>query len=256
MELLYLASQAPAGAEKKVRNCIELYAPWMQAEEVEAIVEHLAIIPDYQKAKTTEELGKAVHLINNERERLKLWSMKPCDVTEDEFGEQSKARSRHRREVKRRQQGVRSRSEYLAEVKAKPKPWDGTGLSRWQWYRRNGVVTDSRRVSVETIVKRFDHTQLQEQAARPQGLQGRGGGVTPREQAEVKQAESGEIRGSSADRPHLVAVEGHYLLDAMQNWGVNAERRVEQMIWSPPKILADEPRDFTRWPLDPEEYAA
>src|SRR5262245_23611185 len=30
MELLNLASLAPAGAEKKVANLIELYAPWMQ----------------------------------------------------------------------------------------------------------------------------------------------------------------------------------------------------------------------------------
>ena len=29
MELIWLASSAPAGANKKVRDCIELYAPWM-----------------------------------------------------------------------------------------------------------------------------------------------------------------------------------------------------------------------------------
>ena len=34
MELIWLASSAPAGAEKKVRDCIELYAPWMGEDEI------------------------------------------------------------------------------------------------------------------------------------------------------------------------------------------------------------------------------
>src|SRR6478736_2355254 len=54
MELLYLASMAPAGAEKKVRNNIELYAPWMPTDEVEALIQHLSLTPHYQKVRTAE----------------------------------------------------------------------------------------------------------------------------------------------------------------------------------------------------------
>jgi hypothetical protein len=49
MELLFLASMAPAEAEKKVRHAIELYAPWMQADEVESLIQHLSVTPDYEK---------------------------------------------------------------------------------------------------------------------------------------------------------------------------------------------------------------
>ena len=35
MELLFLASMAPTGAEEKVRHAIDLYAPWMPTDEVE-----------------------------------------------------------------------------------------------------------------------------------------------------------------------------------------------------------------------------
>jgi hypothetical protein len=74
MELLYLASMAPAGAEKKIRNNIELYAPCV---EVEALIQHLSVTPHYQKVRTAEELGRLLHLTNAERERLKLWRIRP-----------------------------------------------------------------------------------------------------------------------------------------------------------------------------------
>jgi hypothetical protein len=38
MELLYLASQAPARAAIRVANLIELYAPWMQPDESAALI--------------------------------------------------------------------------------------------------------------------------------------------------------------------------------------------------------------------------
>jgi hypothetical protein len=72
MELLYLASMAPAGAENKIANLIDLYAPWMQQEEVESLIKHLCVTPDYQKLRTAEELGRILHLTNADRERLKL----------------------------------------------------------------------------------------------------------------------------------------------------------------------------------------
>src|SRR5262245_22712671 len=77
MELLYLASMAPAGAEKKIHNNIELYAPWMQPEEAETLIQHLSVTPNYQKLRTSDELGRILHLTNADRERLKLWRIRP-----------------------------------------------------------------------------------------------------------------------------------------------------------------------------------
>jgi hypothetical protein len=201
MELLYLVSQAPAGAEKKVANAIELYAPWMTADESEPLIAFVMTTPDYQKVRTAEQLGQLIELKNKEREALKLWSIRPCDMTAAEFAEQSKARSRRRREAKRRQRGVKSRAEYLAELKARPKPWEGSGLSRWQWYRRNKILSDSRRGHVETIVGKQRHHPV----APPMGLHEVESSERPRQATEGKQVEGNKTNASHADRHDPVA---------------------------------------------------
>ena len=123
MELIWLASSAPAGADKKVRDCIELYAPWMDEEEKRDLMEHVAMTPSYEKAKTSQELGNKLLLSDADRERLKLYSIRPCDLTPEEFERQSKERKKASRASQRRRDGVRSREEYLAECRSKPKPW-------------------------------------------------------------------------------------------------------------------------------------
>ena len=94
MELLYLASLAPAGVEKKVANLIEIYAPWMQPDEAEALIQHLSLIPNYQKLRTAEELGRMLHLTNADRERLKLWRIRPFDMTAEQLAKQTRDRDR------------------------------------------------------------------------------------------------------------------------------------------------------------------
>jgi hypothetical protein len=136
MELLYLASMAPAGAEKKVRNNIELYAPWMQTDEVEALIQHLSLTPHYQKVRTAEELGRLLHLTNAERERLKLWRIRPVDITAEQLAQQTKERERNRRAAQRRNKGIRTKEAYLAELADRPKPWLIEGISRRTWERR------------------------------------------------------------------------------------------------------------------------
>jgi hypothetical protein len=113
MELLFLASMAPTGAEEKVRHAIELYAPWMPADEVESLIQHLSVTPHYQKLRTAEELGRVLNLTNADRERLKLWRIKPVDMTAEELARQAKERERTRRAAQRRKQGIRTKAEYL-----------------------------------------------------------------------------------------------------------------------------------------------
>ena len=109
MELLYLASMAPASPEKKIRNNIELHAPWMQAEEIEALIRHLDLTPHYQKVRTAEELGRLLHLTNAEREPLKLWRLRPIDMTPEQLAQQTNKRERIRRAAQRRKRGIRTR---------------------------------------------------------------------------------------------------------------------------------------------------
>ena len=74
-----------------------------------------------------------MRLLNTEREALRLWTMLPVDMTDEELAEQRKAKSRARGAAKRRQTGIRTRAEYLASV---PKPWEAEGIHRRTWERR------------------------------------------------------------------------------------------------------------------------
>jgi hypothetical protein len=143
MELLYLASLAPAGAKQKVANLIELYAPWMQQGEVESLLQHLFVTPNYQKLRTAEELGRLLHLTNAERERLKLWRIKPFDMTEEQLASQAKEKERARRERARRKRGIRTKAAYLAELASRPKPWVVEGISQRTWQRRKKKCRDA-----------------------------------------------------------------------------------------------------------------
>jgi hypothetical protein len=146
LELIFCTSLAPAAQEKKGFCIIEVWAPWMSRGEAEALVAHVWGLDIYERTPTARTLGNRLRLTNAERERLRLWTIKPFDMSDKQLADQSKARERARRERKRRDAGVRSRVAYLAEMKAKPKPWIEGGVSRRTWFRRVA------RGRVETIV--------------------------------------------------------------------------------------------------------
>ena len=206
MELLFLASMAPTGAEKKVRNNIELYAPWMQADEVEALIQHFAVTPHYEKLRTAEALGSAVLLKNVERERLKLWRLKPYDISNADLEAQAKDRERNRRASQRRKQGVRPKAEYLAELASRPKPWVDAGVSQRTWQRRlcRDASQEMSRCESETIVskQRSQVATTERGESQGRGQQERGEVKMQREAREVEQAESQEQGGSSDLRSH------------------------------------------------------
>jgi hypothetical protein len=137
-------SLAAAEPQKKMRHVIEMWAPWMAAEEREAYVKHVWGLDIYERTLTAQELGKRLGLTNAEREALKLWPFRPIDKTEEEIAEQAKARERERRARKRRERGVRTREAYLAELASRPKPWKAEGVSRRTWERRRKVNPDMR----------------------------------------------------------------------------------------------------------------
>jgi hypothetical protein len=169
MELVWLASSAPQGADKKVRDCIELYAPWMEEEEKANLLEHVATTPTYEKAKTSQELGNMILLTNAERERLKLYSIRPHDLTPEQFEAQSNARKKAARAAQRRRDGVKTREQYLAECRDKPKPWLAENISRSAWERRRRkVATDKTQGQGPTIVTKAEpHLEASPSEERP-----------------------------------------------------------------------------------------
>jgi hypothetical protein len=135
-------SLAAAEPEKKMRHVIEMWAPWMPAEERNAYVKHVWGLDIYERTLTARELGKRLGLTNAEREALKLWQFLPIDKTDVELAEQAKVRERDRRARRRRERGVRTREVYLAELASRPKPWITEGISRRTWERRRKVNPD------------------------------------------------------------------------------------------------------------------
>ena len=213
MELLFLASMAPAEAEKKVRHAIELYAPWMQADEVESLIQHLSVTPDYDKLRTAEQLGRALHLANADRERLRLWRIKPVDMTAEELAQQAKERERARRAAQRRKQGIRTKEAYLAELASRPKPWLEEGVSQRTWQRRQlcrDTSPETSRSESETIVSKQRSrvaTTLRAESQQ-EGLQGSGATGRTVEQGKSEQVERVEQGSSPALRTHHATPSG------------------------------------------------
>jgi hypothetical protein len=73
------------------------------------------------------------------------------------------------------------------------------------------------------------------------------------EAAKVREVERVEQRGSSDERhdlrTHTATEDEDPRMAALQNWGVNLQDRSAKKNWTKPKILSDEPRDFTVWPM-------
>jgi hypothetical protein len=194
MELLFLASMAPTGWEEKVRHAIELYAPWMPTDEVESFIQHLSVTPHYQKLRTAEELGRVLNLTNADRERLKLWRIKPVDMTDEELAKQSKDRERNRRTAKRRLAGIPTRETRRVQFESSQKPWEALGIHRRTWERRRAAV------KVETIL---DRSGSNCGSAVEEGLQGSVATRRPVEIPTEEQLESQKQEGLSALRHRL-----------------------------------------------------
>jgi hypothetical protein len=174
-----------------VKHIIETQAPWMDPEEAEALANHVNLLTDYEKNFNSRELGERVRLTNAERERLSLWPIKPHDMTDEQLAELRKAKSRHRRAIKRREKGNRTKAAYMAELARRPKPWLGEGISQRTWQRREkeqcrDASAKLSRDSDATILSKEEHqvATMERVEAPKKGLQGSGATRRPVEQGE------------------------------------------------------------------------
>jgi hypothetical protein len=116
-EILCVTSLALKAPKEKMLCVIESLAPWLSQSDAQDTIDHIQSIPIFERTRTARHLGDNMRLLNAEREALHLWRLLPIDMTDAQLAEQRKAKSRKRREAKRRQAGVRTRAEYLAELK-------------------------------------------------------------------------------------------------------------------------------------------
>jgi hypothetical protein len=125
-ELLYLT------VDKNRAHVIDLWAPWMQTIEAEQLVADFRNRPSADMSP--EALGQRLRVTHQERERLGLWQIRPCDLNKEELAEYRKAKERARK--RRKRQSV-PRPVFLAKHSiSREKPWEAENISRRTWYRR------------------------------------------------------------------------------------------------------------------------
>ena len=114
VELLLPISLGPDDFRTKIRNEIELVAPWMDSAEAALLIKKITGLPRRKRCATARALGERQRVTNAERQALRLGTIKPCDRTDVELTEQRKAVSRAGKAAYRRKQGTKSRTDYLA----------------------------------------------------------------------------------------------------------------------------------------------
>jgi hypothetical protein len=101
----------------------------------EAIIDQINLMPIWQRKPTARVLGERLRVTNGERERLKLWTIAPCDMG-DSMPWWRKFKDRERKRRVRQLQGRQTRAAYLAKrTTSEEQPWRALGISRASWYR-------------------------------------------------------------------------------------------------------------------------
>ena len=167
--LIQNVSLVPFDWERRVRNTIETWAPWMSADDIEARVYALAHRTTAERTPSAEELGVRLNVTNAERVALRLWWFKPADMTDDELVQWRKQRKRDKQASRRRQAGIRTKAQYLAALKAEPKPWEAHNMSRATWFRRKKQGVRLPVKQINSVTNASDLVSTSPQAESQQG---------------------------------------------------------------------------------------
>jgi hypothetical protein len=113
------------------------WAPFFPKEQIKKIADKVVAKP-YRF--TADAIGKLMGLKDEERSALGITTIGAIDrdkkQRERDRAEAKLRRDRERALGKRRQRGVRPRSEYLRKSLSQTKPWEAEGISRRTWERR------------------------------------------------------------------------------------------------------------------------
>jgi hypothetical protein len=169
LELLLDMVSCVPDARFRMKNIIETWAQWMSTEESYKLVEHVLRKPDYLRKIRAAQLGEKLNLTYREREALGIRTIRPGDLTPEQFEERRKekrrAKKRAQKQRARRKAGVKSRIDSLS----RQKPWQQEGISRATWYRKRvtgetvretGVASHKLLVSEETELSQFSKLRV------------------------------------------------------------------------------------------------
>jgi hypothetical protein len=125
----------------------------MGDEEAEELIDRINRTPDYQRKRDKYEMGRVWGLTYEERQKWKIRTVRPCDLTEEEFLERCKARKQYVRYLRRRKAGQQTRAEWLASRTAsRRQPWKEEGIGRSTWYRRLKQASETTQSSGTGVV--------------------------------------------------------------------------------------------------------
>ena len=137
-ELLFVASMA-YNPERMMRNTFDVWAPWMSTEEAAQMIDEVNRTPLYLRKPNARLLGNRLRLTDYERTTLKIRTIRPFDVTDEQLVERRKVKDRERKWRKQRAKGRKPRDAYLANCKSRTKPW-GHPSKRRTWYRKRAKM--------------------------------------------------------------------------------------------------------------------
>src|SRR5262245_18361310 len=111
-DLIELLKPISLGRKASVRMAheIELVARWLDAAKAEDIIEYVSRLPIWERKIKADKLGQRFR-VTAERERLRLSTIAPVDMTADDLAEQRKAKKRAKMARYRRKKGKRPRAE-------------------------------------------------------------------------------------------------------------------------------------------------
>jgi hypothetical protein len=126
------------GPTDRMRREIEQWAPWMQEDEAEELLDEINQMPTWERKPKARTLGERLQVLYGERGRLQLKTIGCCDMTEAGMALIRRQKKRQRDRLRRLSQGAESRAVYLAAHKtSKEQPWLKLGIKRSTWYSKH-----------------------------------------------------------------------------------------------------------------------
>jgi hypothetical protein len=119
--------------EKRIRSWLARRTPWMQPDEIEAMITNVFAKAVRWRAET---LGKRVRLTWIERCALRIGTFRAFDMSKAESDAIRIKNKRIGKTAKRRRSGIKPRHQYEANAIGHGKPWIAEGISKATWYRR------------------------------------------------------------------------------------------------------------------------
>jgi hypothetical protein len=226
-KLLYPISVGP-NAAIKMPKAIEIWAPWMNTKEAAELIDDINLMPIWLRKPNRRELGERLGVTNQQRQQFRLWTIAPCDLTDQELAEQRKAkdRERKRRSRERQREGKATRAQWLAAHSiSRDKPWLLLGISRASYYRKLAKDNPPQVRQVPSAMKLKQHRTQPVSPSKPHVSRAVQATSTPRLNINRKGRSNRTAESVAADatnRPHVLRTQPVSPSDGIAGIGHNA----------------------------------